>query len=404
LDKKKKWLTRLGLVLAIGLALVLVLTGCMQVPATGGSAVTVVGDKLFVSATDGTLFVYNTEGFGRVWKVDLETPSGGGNALCGGFLTGCTLGGAATGVAVYGAPTVDGDRVYVGGYDGRVRLFDWQQRLDQPLAQYPDLESDPLGPITSGIVIGDGLIYFGTGSNPDDKDVNGAIYALDADTLQRHWTYSEFEERVWATPILHDGTLYVASFDGALYAIDAVTGAQKWKFQTEGALVGTPALVDGTLYFGSFDLYFYAVNAATGTLKWRSDEPADKWFWASPVVHDGKVFAPNLDGTVYVFNAASGIEALAPVELGGPLISSPVLSDKWLFVGAETGEVYRIDTATGQRGRYYDESAVEDAALHAPLILNDGVIYVHLQTPDRIYAFNTETGISLSAPLHLSDE
>lgn len=398
-------MARLSLVLAIGLALVLVLTGCMAIPATGGSGVTVVGDKLFVSATDGTLFVYNTEGFGRVWKVKLETPSRGGGALCGGFLTGCTLGGAgATGVAVYGAPAVDGDLVYVAGYDGRVRLFDWQQRLDEPLAQYPDFESDPLGPITSGIVIGDGLIYFGTGADPDEKEMQGSVYALDATTLQRHWIYSEFEERVWATPVLADGTLYVASFDGSLYALDAMTGALKWKFETEGALVSTPALVDGTLYFGSFDLYFYAVSAATGNLKWRSDDPADKWFWATPVVYEGKVYAPNLDGNVYTFNVSNGSEGLAPVELGSPLISSPVREGKWLFVGAETGEIFRIDTATGQRGRYYDESAVEDGALHAPLVLSDGVVYVHLQTPDRIYSFKTADGISPGPPLHISDD
>ncbi len=386
------------------MVLVLLLTGCYGVPTTGGSGVTVVGNKLFVSSTDGILFIYNTDGFGRVWKVNLETPSGGGNALCGGFLTGCTLGGGAPGVAVYGTPAVDGDLVYVAGYDGRVRLFDWQQRLEEPLAQYPDFESDPLGPITSGVVVGDGLIYFGTGANPDDKEIKGALYALDATTLVRHWTYSEFEERVWATPLLHDGTLYVASFDGALYALDAVTGAMKWKFEAEGALVATPVLVDGTLYFGSFDLYFYAVNAATGTLKWRSNDPADKWFWASPIVHDGKVFAPNLDGRVYVYNTASGIEALAPIDLGSSLVSTPVRSENWLFVGAETGEVYRVDTGTGQRVRYYDESAVEDAALHAPLVLSDGVVYVHLQTPDRIYSFRTADGISLGAPLHISDD
>jgi len=404
LDKLKKRLPRLGLVLAMMLALVLVLGGCMAIPATGGSGVAVVGDKLFVAATDGTLFIYNTDGFGRVWKVQMETPSRGGGALCGGFLTGCTLGGGAPGVAVYGTPAVDGDLVYVAGYDGRVRLFDWQQRLDEPLAQYPDFESDALGPITSGVVIGDGKVYVGTGKNPNNKEISGALYALDATTLQRHWTYSEFEERVWATPVLHEGTLYVASFDGTLYALNAETGALKWKFEAEGALVSTPVLAGGTLYFGSFDLYFYAVEAATGALRWHSAEPANKWFWASPVVHDGRVFAPNLDGRVYTFDAASGVEALAPISLGSPLVSNPVRSDNWLFVGAENGEVFRIDTTSGQRMRYYDEPAVEDAALHAPLVLNDGVVYVHLQTPDRIYAFKVADGISLGAPLHITDD
>src|SRR5438046_6480112 len=35
-----------------------------------------------------------------------------------------------------------------------------------------------------------------------------------------------------SSPVIVDGVLYVGSADGAVYALDAMTGATKWRFQT----------------------------------------------------------------------------------------------------------------------------------------------------------------------------
>ena len=45
---------------------------------------------------------------------------------------------------------------------------------------------------------------------------------------------------VRSAPILEDGILYVASFNGVLHAIDVVTGREKWKFQAAGPVHSTP--------------------------------------------------------------------------------------------------------------------------------------------------------------------
>ena len=60
-----------------------------------------------------------------------------------------------------------------------------------------------------------------------------------------------------------DGTIYVASHDGALYAIDA-DGTVKWTFTTGDRSWSTPAVAeDGTIYVGSDDDHLYAVDAPT---------------------------------------------------------------------------------------------------------------------------------------------
>ena len=65
-----------------------------------------------------------------------------------------------------------------------------------------------------------------------------------------------------------DGTIYVASHDGNLYAIDPA-GKVKWTFKTADRSWSTPAVAqDGTIYVGSDDDHLYAVKA-DGSLKWK---------------------------------------------------------------------------------------------------------------------------------------
>src|SRR5687768_13548690 len=66
-----------------------------------------------------------------------------------------------------------------------------------------------------------------------------------------------------------DGTIYVASHDGALYAVDG-TGKVKWKLATGDRSWSTPAVAeDGTIYIGSDDDHLYAVSP-DGSLKWKT--------------------------------------------------------------------------------------------------------------------------------------
>ena len=57
-----------------------------------------------------------------------------------------------------------------------------------------------------------------------------------------------------------DGVVYVGSGDGRLYALDAETGQEKWRFKTDGAIVSSPAVAGGVVYFASTDGYLYAVR------------------------------------------------------------------------------------------------------------------------------------------------
>src|SRR5579871_4685446 len=74
------------------------------------------------------------------------------------------------------------------------------------------------------------------------------------------------------------GTVYVGSWDGDEYALDAATGALKWK--TYIGTTSTPAcgsqgvtssatVQDGVVYVGGGDAYWYALDASTGAILWK---------------------------------------------------------------------------------------------------------------------------------------
>ena len=112
-------------------------------------------------------------------------------------------------------------------------------------------------------------------------------------------------------PILVGGLLIVGTFGGTALALDARTGAERWRFEA-GAPIGntgpgaggtSAASANGLVYIADAER-LYALDAATGVQRWVADAP-NRGFW--PVVVDGVVYFGTLDGAVG-FDAASGEE------------------------------------------------------------------------------------------------
>ena len=56
------------------------------------------------------------------------------------------------------------------------------------------------------------------------------------------------------------GTNYLGDLAGYLYAIDAVTGKEKWQFETGGSVQSSPAVSNGVVYVGDYDGNLYAIG------------------------------------------------------------------------------------------------------------------------------------------------
>ena len=317
-------------------------------------------------STTGKLIALNISDGSRLWEVSIETSK----PAAGGF--GCAP--ASTGLVIYGNPAVDGDLVYIGGYNGKVYAISSSTRLSKE--KYLD-ENDPQ-PIIGGAVVSQGKLYIGSS--------DGKVYALGTTSLDNEWD-SPFETRdkIWASPAIDEGTLYIGSFDQKLYALNAADGSKRWEFKTEGAIVSTPLIYNDTVYIGSFDRYFYAIDATDGRLRWKF--MGTNWFWAKAVAHNNIIYAPCLDGKVYVLDAESGREVVDAIDLGSPVSSSPVLVDDLLIIASEEGKLYSLDTINNQVKQLADLAV----RVYAPLSASDGMVYIHTEK-NTLHAMDVQTG------------
>jgi outer membrane protein assembly factor BamB len=120
-------------------------------------------------------------------------------------------------------------------------------------------------------------------------------------TLGQRWRVS-LHEQVWASPIVTGGAVYVATDAGNVYALDAASGAQRWKTHVGPSVRMTPALYDGMLFVGVYGVdpadgtqpagaAFVALDAASGAVRWTAQPPGGVGLIrGEPVVLGGVVY------------------------------------------------------------------------------------------------------------------
>ena len=62
------------------------------------------------------------------------------------------------------------------------------------------------------------------------------------------------------TPAADADRVYVPTQDGRLHAVDKVSGEEQWALQIAEGLTSAPVLANGTLYLASKDGTLYAVE------------------------------------------------------------------------------------------------------------------------------------------------
>jgi len=355
-------LTVMFLVVTVGLAT----SGCMGgLQPVGWSGGVVADETLFLGSMEGRLVVVSVADGTRQWSEPITTTSSGG--------FGCAASSAA--VPIYGTLVVAGDLVYISGYNGKIYAFDstsLQKRWVYPA-------EGNLQTIVGGAVVALDKVYFGCS--------DGKVYALRADTGVEAWEPFQTGDKIWSTPVIDGEAVYISSFDKKVYALDAATGEKKWESPEAGGVIASPPFVyNDTVYFGSFDRYLYAVDATDGQLKWKSEVEAGNWFWAKPVVYNNTVYAPCLDGKVYILDAESGHELIDAIDLGSSVSSSPVLVDDSIIIVSEEGKVYSI------KDNQKKELKDLETKVYSPLCASNGVVYVHTQEDEALYALNAQTG------------
>ncbi len=277
--------------------------------------------------------------------------------------------------------------------------------LDFPVSlawKYTTNDDNDVKPVATPAV-GDRMVYVPIGDT---------IYAVDRKTGSLVWDQAAGDD-IFSSPALVDGMLYFGSRDNNLWALNAEDGSVEWRYRTGGNVDAPPIIVDGVCYFGSDDNRLVALDLETREPRWQFEaagsikapplvyrdviivgsqgrrvhalnrEGRPIWsntieprsFFASPVgVRNTVIYASGRDLHARDLRTGRAIWA-RPFRAGGPIVGSPSVLDRTVYVGTRDGSVYAIDTSNGRaRWRWPQEGAVEPIA-SSPVIVDDMIVF-----------------------------
>jgi outer membrane protein assembly factor BamB len=207
--------------------------------------------------------------------------------------------------------------------------------------------------------------------------VDGFVYAIDAESGKERWRFATKGERRFSAPGIHgaiprtevmpdpfdvlissptisDGVVYIGSGDNHVYAIDAATGAQRWSFRTGNVVHASPAVANGVVFIGSWDRNMYALDAKSGREQWR--------------------YTTGNDTVIYN-------------QIG--IASSAAVANGMVFFGGRDGHFHAVDAKTGALRWKHDNNM--GWVIASPAVRN-GIVYFPTSDGRRVKALDAATG------------
>lgn len=291
------------------------------------------GDTIYVGSTSGNLYAVNRANGTAKWKYTIKARVASSPAVANGLVYFSAFDGN-----FYAVEAGTGQLKWKFQTEGEHRFSARHLHSLQPATE---TMPDPWDCYLSSPAVWNGTVYFGSG--------DGNVYALDAGSGALKWKFKTGDV-VHASPAVADGMILIGSWDSNFYALDAATGKERWRFKTgddpvnhnQTGIQSSAAVADGMVYFGCRDSHLYALDEQTGAMKW-SHSTNGSWVLNSPAVYKGHVyFATSDTGILYAADAKTGAIEYAVSFNGWPVYSSPAIAGDMLYVGSTDGTVTGI--------------------------------------------------------------
>lgn len=126
------------------------------------------------------------------------------------------------------------------------------------------------------------------------------LTAADVPRLRLKWSFGFPGASASGSQVTAVGNrLFVGSRNGVMYSLDKDTGCLVWAFEADAGTRSTPVVsreagAGATVYFGDAHTQVYALDAATGAVRWKvkvEDHP-DAMITGAVVLHEGRLYVP----------------------------------------------------------------------------------------------------------------
>jgi outer membrane protein assembly factor BamB len=142
----------------------------------------------------------------------------------------------------------------------------------------------------------------------------------------------------YAGPVLADGLILLGDSDGVMRAIDAASGALRWKTWVGGPVTAAAGAASGMVLVGTDSNQVKGLSLGDGTERWTFT--SDNYIRSIPCVIGSEAVVAGCDGAIRALALADGKERI----LGGAdhFGSSPARLGQSLLIGSIGGEILAV--------------------------------------------------------------
>lgn len=260
--------------------------------------------------------------------------------------------------------------------------------------------------------------------------VNGKVIVIDC--REKVWAFDiRSGAEIWSTqlpegvrytistPAAGEGKIFCATDSGYICALDESTGSILWSgkltrgINQEEELNTQVTYADGRVYIGSWEGVYYSLDAdgsgSSPRIDWAYDIPGTRydWFSAVAVIGDYVLFG-NTEGWITCLNRTTGT-LVSSLDLSGAYgitagsirsgISTNAAQDR-IYLSSRNGYVYAIgfDASSGAFNTGSGWFARIDSYSQSTPVFHEGKVYVasgDFTKPGALYCFDDATGVQV---------
>ncbi len=310
-------------------------------------------NKVFTADSQGNLSALDATNGSVIWRADTDLP-------------------------ITGGPGAGPDLVLFGTREGQIVAYNtageflWQARVSSEVLAAPQTDDD--------IVV--------------VRTIDGKLSGMSGRSGERLWTYDRtvpaLTLRGTSAPILHTG-LVITGFDGGkLSALELNSGRLVWETAISQAsgrselermvdIDSEPVIRDGVIYVATFQGNIAAVELETGRIQWTRDISS----YAGLAVDRHHVYVTDDESNVWALDRSSGSSVWKQEALRARAATAPVSIGDYVVVGDLEGYLHWMDSSTGEfiaRHQFTKERII------APPVVRQDILYAY-SSNGRLGAF-----------------
>jgi len=175
--------------------------------------------------------------------------------------------------------------------------------------------------------------------------LNGAIYALDANTGKKLWEnlVNDFGGVTWMNA---KDDIVVVGWENGTRALDQKTGNIVWRNNDAKYVSSQPVFIDDMVVVGSRNGDLYALNCFDGKEVWHSTLNQQKVYPAFDNCESNRIVVA-VGTHCYSINGENG-NTLWDFTADGDIVCAPRVADDVVYVGSSDTHLYTLDAETGE--------------------------------------------------------